>query len=72
MVSKYKYYPVRTGNSVTALRKWIGWAKKTSPKQKFVIQNLYAERMKDKKWKAYWKMRYKTGNEEKYLVYGSY
>lgn len=66
------YYPVREGNNLTELKKWIKWAKKNYPKQKFVIVDLYKKRMKDKKYKEYWKTRYMGGHESKYMVYGSY
>ena len=68
---KRKWYPVRSGNSLTNLRKWINRAKKNS-KQKFVIVDYYTPRMKDKKYQEYWKARYMGGHESKYMVYGSY
>ncbi len=68
-----KYYPVRAGNSLTELRRWIKWSKRSmNPKQRFVIVDYYTPRMKDKKLKEYWKARYMGGHESKYMVYGSY
>ena len=66
-----KYYPVRAGNSLPELRKWINWAKKNYKGQKLIIVNEYKIRMKDKKYRDYWKMRYKLNLESKYIVYGS-
>ena len=68
---KRKWYPVRNGNSLTTLKKWINWAKKDS-NQKFVIVDYYTSRMKDKKYKEYWKARYMGGHESKYMVYATY
>ena len=69
-----KYYPVRSGDNLTDLRKWIKWAKRNYPKQKFVIVDYYTPRMKDKKNREYWKARYNSplGLETKYMVYGSH
>lgn len=70
--NKFKWYPVRAGNSLPELRKWIRWAKKNYKEQRFVIVDYYKKRMKDKKNREYWKMRYKGGMEDKYMVYGTY
>ena len=69
---KHKYYHVREGNSLPDLKIWIKWAKKNHPAQKLVIVDVYNPRMKDKKLKSYWTMRYKAGYESKYMVYGTY
>jgi len=71
MAFKDNYYLVRTGNSLTDIKKWISWAKKTSPKQRFILVNNYALKMKTKD-KEYWKSRFNGGLEDKYYVYGSY
>ncbi len=69
---KRKWYPVRSGNSLTTLKRWINWAEKKSPKQRFIIVDYYKKRMADKKYKEYWKVRYMGGHESKYMVYGTY
>ena len=69
------YYPVRAGNSLTDLKKWMKWAKKNYPKQKLIIVDYYTPRMKDKRSeiRKYWKYRYSNPNlESKYMVYGTY
>jgi len=71
-ISKYKFYPVRGSNKLSDLKKWSIWAKKNYPEQKFLFVNEMQEKLKDKKYKNYWKMRYKSGLENKYAVYGSY
>lgn len=71
MINKRKYYPVRAGNSLSELKRWIKWAKEDHSGQRFIIEDIYSKRMKSKE-KAYWKMRYKIGMEDKYIVYGSY
>lgn len=72
--NKNKYYPVRAGNSLSDLKKWITYAKRNYPKQKFIIVDYYKQRMKDKKNREYWKSRYNSplGLESKYMVYGTY
>ena len=69
-----KYYLVRTGNSLTDIKRWINWAKKTTPKQRFILVDNYTPKIKikDATMKKYWKFRFGGGYENKYHVYGSY
>jgi len=69
-----KYYLVRTGNSLTDIKRWINWTKKTYPKQKLILVDTYTPKMKNKdmNMRKYWKLRFGSGYEHKYYVYGSY
>jgi len=72
---KRKYYPVRTGNSLPQLRKWLKWAKKNTKGQRFIIVNEYKMSMRDAKTpelKKYWEYRYGSKLESKYMIYGGY
>lgn len=72
---RHKYTSVRNGNDLTKIKRWMKWAKKNYPGQRFILVNNYKAKMlsaKDKKTRDYWKVRFKGGHEDKYIVYGSY
>jgi len=70
---KHKYSPVRSGNDLTELNKWIMWAKKNHPEQKFILVNDYKRHIKDKEHREYWKMRHSmSSGKSKYTIFGSY
>lgn len=67
IINKYKCYPVRGGNSLPKLRKWMNWARKNYPKQEMIlIDNI--ENMKDRLSK----IRRKANLDYRYSIYGSY
>ena len=67
-VDTKNWYAARGSNSLTEIRKRKIWAEKNYPQQRFVIvDNLKAS---PKKYKDYRKMRYKSGLDNRYYLYG--
>ena len=62
-----KYNPIRSGNSLLELKKWIKWSKSYYPKTKNRI--IILDLINQFKSNDYWMMKYKSGKEHRYIVY---
>jgi len=65
-VNTLKYYPVRSGNKLFELKKWINWAKKqgyANVNTIFITDNI--ENMRDELSQ----MRMKAGHSKRYTAY---
>jgi len=68
-VDTKNYYSARGSNSLTEIRKRKNWAEKNYPEQKFIIVDNLKRASKENK--AYFKMRFKSGLDDRYTLYGS-
>lgn len=69
-VDTFKYYLVRTSNSLSDLKKWISWARKNGYKQKIIIRDTLKHTPKE--YINDHKTMIKQGREWRYHAYASY